>query len=187
MILIYALSEIYHLPALIFILFFGLFLENIGELKKIKLFKRLGQNDLEEEVNKFKDIVREGAFLIKAFFFTLFGYSFQTEEIINPETLGLAFIITAAIFFIRLIILYLARIPILPLLYMAPRGLITVLLFFAIPASQVMPIINKSLIIQIIILTTIIMMLGMMFTRKPIESVQEEVDKQLASVPEKNE
>ncbi len=181
MILIYALSEIFHLPALIFILFFGLFLGNIGELKKIKIFNRVSRNNLVEEVNKFRDIVREGAFLIKAFFFTLFGYSFQTEEIINPETLGLALIVTASIFIIRFIILFLARIPIMPLLYIAPRGLITILLFFAIPASQVMPLVNKSLIIQIIIITSIIMMLGMMFTKKPEASEQKEVDERLAS------
>ena len=180
MILIYALSEIYHLPALIFILFFGLFLGNISELKKIKLFNRVSKNDLTEEVNKFRDIVREGAFLIKAFFFILFGYSFQTEEIINPETLGLALIVTASIFLIRFIILLLAHIPIMPLLYIAPRGLITILLFFAIPASQVMPIINKSLIIQVIIITSLIMMIGMMITKKPEESEQKIVDEQLA-------
>ncbi len=180
MILIYALSEIYHLPALIFILFFGLFLGNIEELRKIKLFNRISKNNLVEEVNRFRDIVREGAFLIKAFFFTLFGYSFQTEEIINLETLGLALIITASIFLIRFIILFLARIPIMPLLYIAPRGLITILLFFAIPASQVMPLVNKSLVIQVIIITSLIMMFGMMFTKKPEESEQKEVDEQLA-------
>jgi hypothetical protein len=180
MILIYALSEIYHLPALIFILFFGLFLGNISELKKIKPFNRASRNNLVDEVNRFRDIVREGAFLIKAFFFTLFGYSFQTEEIINPQTLGLALIVTAAIFLIRFIILYLARIPIMPLLYIAPRGLITILLFFAIPSYQVVPMVNKSLIIQIIIITSVIMMLGMMLNKKPEVREQKEIDEQLA-------
>jgi hypothetical protein len=185
MILIYALSEIYHLPALIFILFFGLFLGNISELKKFKLFRRKSRNNLVEEVNRFRDIVREGAFLIKAFFFTLFGYSFQTEEIVNPETLGLALIATAAIFLIRFIILFLGRIPIMPLLYIAPRGLITILLFFAIPASDVMPLVNKSFIIQVIIITSLIMMFGMMFSKKLEKTEQREVDEQLA--PSKKE
>lgn len=180
MILIYALSEIYHLPALIFILFFGLFLGNISELKKIKIFNRKSRNNLEEEVGKFHDIVREGAFLIKAFFFTLFGYSFQTNEIINPETLILALIITASIFFVRFLILLISRIPVFPLLYMAPRGLITILLFFAIPTVQSIPAINKSLVIQVIIFTSLIMMLGMMFTTKPKVHEQIEIDKKLA-------
>ena len=180
MILIYALSELYHLPALIFILFFGLFLGNIGELKKIKFLNRKSRNNLVEEVGKFRDIVREGAFLIKAFFFTLFGYSFHTEEIINPDTLLLAFIITAAIFAVRFLILYIGRIPVFPLIYMAPRGLITILLFFAIPTVQSIPYINKSLIIQVIIITAIIMMFGMMFTSKPKVHEQEEIDKKLA-------
>ena len=108
------------------------------------------------------------------------GYSFQTEEIINPQTLGLALIVTAAIFLIRFIILYLARIPIMPLLYIAPRGLITILLFFAIPSYQVVPMVNKSLIIQIIIITSVIMMLGMMLNKKPEVREQKEIDEQLA-------
>ena len=180
MMLIYALSEIYHLPALIFILFFGLFLGNIVELKKIKFFNRESRNNLVEEVDKFRDIVREGAFLIKAFFFTLFGYSFQTEEIINPDTLALAVIISASIFAVRFLILYIGRIPVFPLLYMAPRGLITILLFFAIPTVQSIPYINKSLIIQVILITSLTMMLGMMFTSKPKVHEQVEIDKKLA-------
>ncbi|MEO6682474.1 MAG: cation:proton antiporter [Ginsengibacter sp.] len=181
MILIYALSEIYHLPALIFILFFGLFLGNIGELRKIKIFNIKSKNDLVLEVDKFRDIVREGAFLIKAFFFTLFGYSFHTEEIINHDTLALAFIVTASIFVVRFLILYFTRIPIFPLLYISPRGLITILLFFAIPGFQAISLVNKSLIIQVIIITSVIMMIGMMVTKKPKEQEQKLVDEQLAS------
>lgn len=163
-ILIYAVSEIYHLPALIFILFFGLFLGNIDELKQFKWIKKLNPYEFNKEVKKFREIVTEGAFLIRTFFFTLFGYSFHTSEIIETETLGLAIIIFFAIFLVRAIILKLSRLPVFPLLFIAPRGLITILLFFAIPASQRIPVVNKSLVIQVIVLTALFMMLGLMVT-----------------------
>ncbi|MEO6869389.1 MAG: hypothetical protein ABI168_07080 [Ginsengibacter sp.] len=164
LILIYAISEIYHLPALIFILFFGLFLGNIDELKQFKWIKKLNPYEFNKEVKKFREIVTEGAFLVRTFFFTLFGYSFHTSEIIETETLGLAIVIFFSIFLVRAIILKISKLPMFPLLFVAPRGLITILLFFAIPATQAIPIVNKSLVIQVIVLTALFMMIGLMVT-----------------------
>ncbi|MEO6638908.1 MAG: hypothetical protein ABIN25_11555 [Ginsengibacter sp.] len=164
-ILIYAVSEVYHLPALIFILFFGLFLANLDELKQLKWIKKLRPHELNREVTKFREILTEGTFLIRAFFFTLFGYSFETREIINTQTLGLAIGITCGIFGIRWVILKVSRLPITPLLFIAPRGLITILLFFAVPSAEVIFLVNKSLVIQVIILTALVMMIGLMATK----------------------
>lgn len=165
-ILIYAVSEIFHLPALIFILFFGLFLGNIDELKNYKWIKKLNPYEFNKEVSKFREIVMEGAFLIRAFFFTLFGYSFETKEIINVDTFGSALLIFAVIVIIRAIILKVGRLPVFPLLFVAPRGLITILLFFSIPATLAFPLVNKSLVIQVIVLTALFMMIGLMITGK---------------------
>ncbi len=177
-ILIYAVSEIFHLPALIFILIFGLFLNNIEELQSFEWIKRLNPYEFNKEVKKFREIVTEGAFLIRAFFFTLFGFSFETKEIINLDTLGLASLIFAIIIIIRAGILKISKLPLFPLLFVAPRGLITILLFFAIPATQAIPVVNKSLIIQIIILTVLFMMIGLIITggNKKEEIVEAESD-----------
>lgn len=173
LILIYAVSEIFHLPALIFILFFGLFLNNIDEIKNFEWIKKLNPHEFNKEVSKFRDIVTEGAFLIRAFFFTIFGFSFETKEIINLDTLGLAAFVLAVIVIIRAIILKISKLPIFPLLFIAPRGLITILLFFAIPATQAIPLVNKSLVIQVIILTVLFMMIGLIVTSKPKEKEEE--------------
>ncbi|MEO6137030.1 MAG: cation:proton antiporter [Ginsengibacter sp.] len=187
-ILIYAISEIFHLPALIFILFFGLVLNNIDELKSFTWIKRLNPYQFQKEVDKFRDIVTEGAFLVRAFFFTLFGFSFETKEIINLETLGFAALIFSFIVIIRAIILKISKLPIFPLLFVAPRGLITILLFFAIPAAHSIPLVNKSLIIQVIILTVIFMMIGLIVTggnkKKVEESNVNPVDQQPGPVLE---
>jgi cell volume regulation protein A len=164
-ILIYEISKIYHLPALIFILLFGIFLGNLDELKHIKFIQRLRPEILNNEVHKFKDLTAEMAFLVRALFFLLFGFLIETAEIINTETILWAIGITIGIFLSRYILLRLFRISVSPLLYIAPRGLITILLFLSIPLNQVSYLVNNSLIIQVIILTALVMMLGLMLNK----------------------
>jgi hypothetical protein len=164
-ILIYEISKIYNLPALVFILLFGIFLGNLDELKHIKFIQRLRPEILNNEVHKFKDLTAEMAFLIRALFFILFGFLIETSEIINTETIVWALGITAGIFLIRYALLRLFKIAISPLLYIAPRGLITILLFLSIPLKLVSPLVNNSLIIQVIILTALVMMMGLLFNK----------------------
>lgn len=165
-ILIYNVSKIYHLPALIFILIFGLFLGNLDEIKRFGWIEKLKPNVLDREVAKFKEIVVEATFVIRVLFFLLFGYLMETAEILNADTFVWAIGIVAGIFIIRAAVLKIYRIPLSPLVFVAPRGLITILLFLSIPATQMIPLINKSLIIQIIILTALIMMAGLMLNKK---------------------
>ena len=172
-ILIYEISKIYHLPALIFILLFGIFLGNLDELKHIKFIERLKPQILNNEVHKFRDLTAEMAFLVRALFFLLFGFLIETAEIINTDTIIWALGITAGIFIIRFILLKIFKIAISPLLYIAPRGLITILLFLSIPLSQVSPLVNNSLILQVIILTALVMMLGLMFNNNKAQSKAE--------------
>ncbi len=161
-ILIYAFSKVYHLPGLIFILLFGLFIGNLDELKHFKWIKKLNPEELNKEAQKFKELTIEGAFLVRALFFLLFGYLVQVDEILNPDTLVWAVGIVVAIFLFRAIQLKLSKLALSPLLFIAPRGLITILLFLAIEPTQNIALVNKSLIIQVIILTALIMMFGLM-------------------------
>lgn len=164
-ILIYSISKYYHLPGLVFVLLFGLFIGNIDELKQLKWLKIFDTDNLNSEVQKFKNIVIEGTFLIRTLFFILFGYLIETEEILNTNTLVWSVGIVAGILLVRFIFLKFAKLPITPLLYVAPRGLITILLFLSILPSQSISFVNKSLIIQVIVLTALVMMTGIL--KKP--------------------
>lgn len=179
---IYAISKMFHLPALIFILLFGIFLGNLDRLNNIKWIRKVKPNKLNEEVMKFKEIVMEGTFLIRTIFFMLFGYLIDTAEIINQESLIWSGAIVGAIFIFRFIQLKFSRLPLRPLLLIAPRGLITILLFLAITPSQTIELVNKSLIIQVIILTAFMMMLGLMTNKneKKEKSNKEEESQLLA-------
>lgn len=161
-VLIYAVSKIYHLPGLIFILIFGLSIGNLDELKRFKWIEKFKPDELNKEVNKFKELTIEGAFLIRALFFLLFGYLIETNEVLNTDTFIWALAIVFFIFVFRYIQLKLSKLPLKPLLFVAPRGLITILLFLSIEPTHSISLVNKSLIIQVIILTAMLMMFGLM-------------------------
>lgn len=163
-ILIYTVSKMYHLPALIFILIFGLSIGNLGEFKRLKWVRKFDTDEIQTEIQKFKDLTIEGAFLIRALFFILFGYLLKESEILNRETIIWSLSIVTIIFVFRAIQLKLSKLELIPLLFIAPRGLITILLFLAIGPTNSILLVNKSLIIQVILLTTLIMSFGIMLT-----------------------
>ncbi|MCB9015418.1 MAG: cation:proton antiporter [Lentimicrobiaceae bacterium] len=169
-ILIYAISEIYHLPALVFIMSFGLFIGNLNKLKRFKLIARIQPEELEIEGRKFKEITTEAAFLVRALFFLLFGFILETSEILNTETLLWSSGISLIVFILRAIHLEILKQPLIPLLFVAPRGLITILLFLSIEPVNRIIIVNKSLVIQVIVICALIMMFGLMLIdhEKPV-------------------
>jgi NhaP-type Na+/H+ or K+/H+ antiporter len=166
-VLIYGISKIFHLPALIFILLFGLFIGNIDELRHYKFVQKFHPANFSKEVHKLKEITTELAFLIRALFFILFGFLIDISDVLNSATILFAFGITFAIFLVRYIVLTICKMPFNPLVFIAPRGLITILLFLSIPLSQQIEQIDKSLITQIIILSALIMMVGLLRYKKP--------------------
>lgn len=166
-ILIYSIAKIYHLPALLFILIFGLFIGNLKLLYQYNWIQKFKPQRLASEVLKFKELNTEIAFLIRALFFILFGYLIEMDDIMNPETILWAIAIVSGIFFFRFIQLKFSGVPVLPLLFVAPRGLITILLYLSIDSTVRLELISISLVTQIILISGLVMMLGMMLFSKP--------------------
>lgn len=173
-ILIYQISKIYHLPALIFILFFGLVLGNIDELKNLRILRNFRFTKFNREVKHFKDVVVEATFIVRTLFFIVFGFVLKTEDIINVDSLIWSVSIVVAIFALRALFLKLGKMDMQPLFYIAPRGLITVLLFLSITPEQRFVHLNESVVIQVILLTTFVMMIGLLFEKPIKQEIQEE-------------
>ena len=170
--LIYGIAKLFHLPALIFILIFGLFIGNIDQLRHYKFIQKFHPVNFTKDVHKFREITTELAFLIRALFFMLFGFLMDLGDVLNSETILFALCITLGIFIVRFMILKIFKLQTNPLVFIAPRGLITILLFLSIPKKIEQ--IDKSLIIQVIILSALIMMIGLMRYKKPqIENINE--------------
>ncbi len=173
-ILIYAISYIYDLPALIFILIFGLLLNNLEEFKNFSFIQKLKPERLDTEVHRFREIVVEITFLIRTLFFLLFGFVTDVKSLFNPTSLMIAGSIVGTILLVRFIHLKIAGIPLSPMLFIAPRGLITILLFISIPFARQIHFVNELLLIQVILLSALIMMIGLMFKKDESEEVQDE-------------
>lgn len=163
-IMIYYISKVYHLPALIFILLFGVIVGNLDELKRFKLVEKLSLEILNKEIQKFRELTTEFTFLVRALFFILFGFLIKTEELLNKKTIISAVAITFFIFVVRAIILKVVKLKLNPLLFISPRGLISILLFLSIPKSQATGLVSNSLILQIVILSALVLMFGLMFS-----------------------
>ena len=171
-IMIYYITKVYHLPALIFILLFGVIVGNLEELKRFKFVEKLQPEILNKEIEKFKELTTEFTFMTRTLFFILFGFLIKTNELLNEKTVIWAAGITLSIFIIRGIMLKIVKLDLDPLLFISPRGLITILLFLSIPGKQISIFVNNSLVIQIVILTALFLMFGLMFSRNKKEALK---------------
>ncbi len=165
-ILIYSIAKYFHLPALIFVMIFGLFLGNLKEFKRFSWIGKQKPEVLKKEIAKFKELNIEATFLIRSLFFILFGFLIDTAEILNPDTFAWALGIVAAVLILRAIQFKLLKLDMMPMLLIVPRGLINILLFLSIIPAQQIPLVNKSLILQIVLLTAFIMMIGLISTKR---------------------
>jgi NhaP-type Na+/H+ or K+/H+ antiporter len=147
-------------------LIFGLFLGNLDELKQYPWIQKLNPDKLNAEIIKFKHITIELTFIIRAIFFIVFGFTIDLNDIINLNTLPVACMIVCSIYFIRMVSLLIFRIPLMPILFFAPRGLITILLFLSISSELRIDIVNNSLVIQVVLLSVFILMIGNLINKK---------------------
>ena len=141
-------------------------LGNIDELRNLKLLRNFRFTKFNREVNHFKDVVVEATFIVRTLFFIVFGFVLKTEDIINKDSLVWSVSIVTSIYVLRAIFLKLGKMDLQPLFYIAPRGLITILLFLSITPEQRFSLLNESVVIQVILLTTFVMMIGLLFEKK---------------------
>lgn len=169
-ILLYSLSKLWHLPGLIFILIFGLALSNLHLFKEWRIARFFQPEKIPQEIKQFSDMVAEATFLIRSLFFVLFGFMIQTSDLFNLNSLPWSVGLVGLLFGLRFLFLLLTRQPLSPYLYIAPRGLITILLYLSIPVALQLKTVNQALIIQVILLSIVVMMLGLIFHKEPVQN-----------------
>jgi NhaP-type Na+/H+ or K+/H+ antiporter len=171
MLIMYAVAKHFHLSALILVLVMGLFLANAEKFaQQLNRFK-LNPQRLLTEVKKLEEIIAELTFVIRVSFFLLFGYTLNIEELFNPNTALLASVVVMAIVFFRALLLWILKLPWFPYLFIAPRGLITLLLFMSVPLTLVIPQISKGFITQVVVMSILIMMISTVFSPKKNKSL----------------
>lgn len=132
LVLLYAIGKALHLSPLILVLVCGLLLNNPHLLARTRYIKRLHTPDYDATLREFKGLVAELTFATKSFFFLLLGYWTDLAYMTDPSAWVVALAVVAAIYVSRFAVLKIIRQPdVGMLLWIAPRGLITVLLFIA--------------------------------------------------------
>ena len=138
LLLLYAVGKSFHLSSLLIILFFGLVLNNSQLFFRGPLRKYGDKSVMKESLHELHVITLETAFVLRTFFFVIFGITISLASLIDWKLGVISIVIVALLFIVRFICLKLfIRQDIVPQLWIAPRGLITVLLFFAIPNGMV--------------------------------------------------
>lgn len=172
--LLYALGKTFHLSSLLIILTFGLILNNTNIFFRGPLRKVVNKESVKPILHDFHIVTLESAFVIRTFFFVLFGMYITLSSIIDWRVAVISLAIVAALYLVRFILLKLiVQRDILPQLYIAPRGLITILLFFVIDSHVGEDGINHfriegfdtGILLFVILITSLVMTLGLIIYR----------------------
>jgi hypothetical protein len=168
LVLIYSLAKKLHLSSLVLVLVFGLVVNNADLLARGPLLKRLFRPDkLAAELQQLKSITAESAFLIRTFFFLLFGFSITLSNLISWSLLFQGVLIVSILTLIRFVYLkYVARTGLIPELFIAPKGLISVLLFYSIPQRLLIGEVSENILFVVILFTGIMMMIGLQLAHR---------------------
>ncbi|MBK9161237.1 MAG: cation:proton antiporter [Nitrosomonadales bacterium] len=128
---LYSIGELLRLSPLIMVLFLGILLNKPSLVTRHKPFQHWINEDYPTTLAQFKILVTELTFVVRGFFFVLLGYWTNLSDVFSPHAWLIALLMLAVIYASRHAILRLLLPPAeaKPLVWIAPRGLITVLLF----------------------------------------------------------
>ncbi|MEM1135120.1 MAG: sodium:proton exchanger, partial [Bacteroidota bacterium] len=150
---------------------------------------------LKEITEDFEVVIMETAFVVRTFFFVIFGMTLDFSGITDLNAMYIAVAVLGITYVIRFMLLKLfVGKSILPQLWIAPRGLITVLLFFSIPAQFENQNFNPTILLIVILASSFIMSGGLIAKKEDFEEVDElsfesweELDKEIKSLTHVND
>ncbi len=177
LLLIYSVAKLQHLSSLLIILVFGLVIAN-KDLFFFGPFKKwLDKKKADEIYHGLHTITMETAFVVRTFFFVVFGLTIVFSTLASWSVFGISLLCLAVIYIIRFVLLRVSiGQDIVPQLYIAPRGLITILLFYDIGDKLMRDEFSPGILLFIIIGTSLIMTGSLIFdkqrTNKAINKVK---------------
>ena len=167
LVLLYGVGKLFHLSSLIIIVIFGLILKNQTVFFKGSLKKIHDEKEAEIILHDLHHITLESVFVIKTFFFFLFGFSINLMNLLDIKGIFTGVLILGGTYCIRYFVLSILRVQNISLLTtITTRGLISILLFFSIPATLFIPEFGNAPMLFTIIVTNIVMTLGLISDSK---------------------
>jgi len=167
LILVYAIGQSYHLSSLVLILSTGLFLNNADTIRNVWFRSIFLYKNLTADLSQLYQLSAESAFILRTFFFVIFGFTMNIGELNNKIVLANGFFILVTIYLIRMLFLKIFKKDNLgPILYIAPRGLISILLYFNLPASLKIPEVGTPFLFLVVLGSSIVMTLGITLSKR---------------------
>ena len=181
--ILYAFGEMLNLSSLIIILMFGLIINNYKLFFRGVFFKLIDDYEkISEIIDDFKIVTLESAFVVRTFFFILFGWSIKISDLFDLKSFLIGLSIVVVIYLVRSITLFIfsgtfSFSKILPELFLAPRGLLTILLFYAIPKNLIKSDINfEGVFLCVIIICSLVMTWVLIHEKKKLEMQEEDFE-----------
>jgi Kef-type K+ transport system membrane component KefB len=166
LILVYAFGKLFHLPALVTIFIFGIFLSNVKSLLPQFLLNYLDIEQTEKGFHEFHILTAESTFIVRTFFFLFFGFSIEIIDFDSFSPIIYGLLIFMVILVIRYVYLSATTLKIKPsaLVYMSPRGLISILLFIQLKEVSFLNTttspIDERVLLVVILGSMLVMLLG---------------------------
>tara|TARA_S200000501_G_scaffold93801_1_gene87155 strand:- start:977 stop:2161 length:1185 start_codon:yes stop_codon:yes gene_type:complete len=172
LIMVYAFGKLFHLPALVTIFIFGIFLSNVKSLLPQFLKNYLELDQTEKELDEFHILTAESAFLVRTFFFLFFGFSIQLADFksVQPLFYGVLIILIMLLLRYAYFTVTTFKVKPSPLVYMSPRGLISILLFIQLKEVEFIDfsnsLINERVLLIVILSSMLFMLIGTLKKRQ---------------------
>ncbi len=172
--ILYSVGKLFHLSSLVEILIFGLILNNYNVFFGGVLRKWIDRSKVSEVLEDFHLVTIESAFVVRTFFFVLFGISIALSSLMDLNVAIISISLLALIYVLRFLIVKLFLLKdIYPQVWLTPRGLISILLFFAIPEEFQEPAFDSGILLYIIIISCVIMALALVVSGKNVVPVED--------------
>lgn len=168
LLLLFAVGKYFHISSLLIILIFGIILNNTEVFFRGRFAKYFDRERVKPILHDFHNLTLESAFLVRTFFFVVFGISITISSLYNWEVAVNSLAIVTVLYLVRYIALKIfAKDHIFPELWIAPRGLITVLLFFSLIKEESIRLnaFDTGLLLYPILITSMIMMVALISYR----------------------
>ncbi|EDM34309.1 Na(+)/H(+) exchanger family protein [Pedobacter sp. BAL39] len=170
LIMVYAIGQSFHLSSLVLVLSFGLFLNNADAIEHAYFRSIFIYKNLSNDLTQLYQLSAESAFIIRTFFFVIFGFTMNIYALNDHIVIANGLIILASTFFIRFLYLKIFRKENSGTeTFIAPRGLISILLYFNLPAYLKIPEVGTAFLFLVVLGSSIIMSIGLLSAKKAVK------------------
>jgi NhaP-type Na+/H+ or K+/H+ antiporter len=167
LLLLYALGKKMHLSSLIIILIFGLVIANMKLFFRGRISKWLNYERAHQIYHELHTITAETAFVVRTLFFVIFGLTIAITSVFDWQVALISSLLIGSIYGIRFVLLLIFEgKDIIPQVFIAPRGLITVLLFYGIPVEAQIESFEPGILLFVIIGTSLVMTFAMIYEKR---------------------